>query len=62
MPLGNLTPEQKEKARNCKSVEELTEFVEDEGIELSDEDLDAISGGDDWGGCSDHECGVPFYR
>ena len=40
-----LTPEQMEKARACKSAEELMELAKSEGVELSREQLDAISGG-----------------
>ena len=58
----NITPELMEKARACKSAEELTALAESEGIELSDEQLDAVAGGSGWKGCSDYHCGVPFYR
>lgn len=42
---ANLTDEQKEKAKECKTPEELLAFAEKEGIELSDELLNGISGG-----------------
>jgi len=41
----SLTEEQKEKARACKSYEELVALAGAEGIELPDEILDAIAGG-----------------
>lgn len=41
-----LTPEQLEKAKTCKSPEELLELAKEEGIELSDDDLDKIAGGE----------------
>ena len=41
----SLTDEQKEKAKNIKTLEELTEFAAKEGIELSDVVLDAVAGG-----------------
>ena len=41
----SLTDEQKEKAKTCKSWDELTALAGKEGIELSDEVLDAIAGG-----------------
>lgn len=44
MNLDNITPEQAEKARNLSS-EELAKFVEEEGIELTDEQMDIVSGG-----------------
>ena len=40
-----LTDEQKEKARECKSLDELIEFAGKEGIELPDEMLDSVAGG-----------------
>ena len=41
----SLTDEQKEKAKNCKTLDELIEFAKKEDIELPDEDLNDISGG-----------------
>ena len=40
-----LTDEQKEKARACRTAEELTALAGKEGIELPDEVLDGIAGG-----------------
>lgn len=48
MEVGKLTDRQAEKLEACKSSEEVLEFVKEEGIELSDEDLDAIAGGASW--------------
>jgi hypothetical protein len=42
---NDLTSEQMEKARACKSTDELVELAESEGIELTAEQLDAIAGG-----------------
>ena len=47
----SLTEEQKEKAKSCKTMEELTEFAAKEGIELPDEMLDSVAGGDCKDGC-----------
>jgi len=41
----SLTDEQKEKAKVCKSMDELTALANNEGIELPDEVLNAIAGG-----------------
>ncbi len=41
----SLTDDQKAKARDCRSMDELTELAAKEGVELSDEMLDAIAGG-----------------
>ena len=40
------SPEQMDKIRNCTSSEELIELANSEGIELNDNQLEAISGGD----------------
>ena len=48
--IKNLTEEQMEKARACKSSEELVELAKAEGVELNDEQLDAIAGGT-WYNC-----------
>ncbi len=41
----SLTEEQKEKAKQCKSTDELTVLAGQIGVELPDEMLDAIAGG-----------------
>ena len=47
---ANLTDEQKEKAKECKTLDELMDFAGKEGIELPDELLDGVAGGfaGDW--------------
>ena len=45
MDFEDLTPEQQEKAKACKSADELVELAKAEGFELTDEELEAISGG-----------------
>ena len=60
--LDNLSDELKEKAKACKTVEELAELAASEGVELTTDQLEAIAGGKGWKGCSDHKCGVPNYR
>ncbi len=42
---SSLTDEQKDKARACKSMDELRLLAGEEGIELADELLDSIAGG-----------------
>ena len=49
----NLSEEMKEKVRSCKTVDELVTFVQTEGIELTDEQLDEISGGSVWSDIQD---------
>lgn len=41
----SLTEEQQAKALACKTPEELFELARDEGVELNEDDLDAINGG-----------------
>ena len=43
--LKGLTKEQLEKVKDCKSHEELLKIAKEEGIELSDEQLEAVAGG-----------------
>ena len=53
MNLNELTSEQIERARACKTTEDLVKLAEEEGYELS-----AITGGgvEDWG-CWTYDCG-----
>ena len=43
--LKGLTEEQIAKVKACKNQEELLKLAKEEGIELSDEQLEAVSGG-----------------
>jgi len=45
-----MTPEQMEKARACKTTDELIELAKSEGIELNEEQLEALTGGS-WISC-----------
>ena len=51
--LKGLTDEQIAKAKACKTPDELLKFAKEEGIELTDEQLTAISGGGVCSGVSD---------
>ena len=49
----NLTDEQKKKAKQCKTMDELMALAGEWGLELPDEALDAVAGG----GCRNcNEC------
>jgi hypothetical protein len=65
MKLENLSPEIKQKVLSCQTPEELLALAKEEGYELSEEELRAVSGGGDWiGGCTEHgknEC-PNFYN
>ena len=51
----SLSDDLKAKVATCKTGEELVTLAQTEGIELTDEQLDAISGGGGWL-CSDNTC------
>ena len=53
----NLTEEQKQKVLNLDSREEVDAFIESEGIELTDEQLEAVAGGNIWTCCAVKDCG-----
>ena len=55
MQFEDLSPELQEKARACKSGEELVALAQAEGIELSDDQLEAVVGGAFWD-CSGNYC------
>ena len=40
----DLTPEQQEKAKSCKTVAEVYDLIRNEGFELSDEELKDLPG------------------
>ena len=48
MEFKDLSPEQQEKLRACKTPEEMLELAREEGYELSDEELEAVNGGTSW--------------
>lgn len=45
MNIEGLTPEQQEKIKDCSTPEEILAVAQEEGYELSDDELDAVSGG-----------------
>ena len=48
MSLSDLTPEQMEKAKACKTTEELLELAKEQGQELTLDDLEGVAGGEHW--------------
>ena len=65
MNFENLTEEQKAKARAAKTPEDVLTLAEEEGYELTDDELEAVSGGWCASDCSNHcsnDCRVPFGR
>ena len=63
MDFGNLTPEQIEKAKACKTVEDLLALAKEEGVELPEDQLEAVAGGEgSWGNpdpCTENVDPVP---
>ena len=53
MNFNDLTEEQKAKARACRTPEDMLALAKEEGYELSDAELEEVSGG--WGDpCPDY--------
>ena len=46
-----LTPGQRARAKQCKSAEELLELAKEDGYELTEDELEGISGGS-WDDCN----------
>ena len=46
--IKDLSPELIEKAKGCESPDELVTLAKTEGVQLTDEELDMISGGSTW--------------
>ena len=57
-----LTAEQKAKLMACKNFDELMSALGSMGVELSDEQLDAVAGGGSWGGCEGYSCTYFFNK
>ena len=54
MDIKDLTPEQMKKAKACESREDLVALAKEEGVELTDEQLETLSGGEKvWSESSD---------
>ena len=58
MNVNDLSPELRERALECKSREELAELAKNEGVELSDEQLESLSGGEAAWDCNYYELPV----
>ena len=58
MNYSDLTDEQKAKVSACKTPEELLALAKEEGYELSDEQLGAVSGG--WCECEQDTNSGPY--
>ena len=56
MNFDELSPELQEKVKACKTPEEMLELAKKEGYELSDDELEAVSGGMEWCNAYDKPC------
>ena len=58
MDFSKLSPELRAKAEKCKNMDELLDLAKSEGVDLTAEQLDYISGGGDncYDGCPDDHC------
>ena len=55
MKPNELTDEQKERLKSCKDSAELMFMLDGMGVELTDEQLDAVAGGRSWKQCDQLE-------
>lgn len=53
MKFEELSPEMQEKAKACKTPEDIIALAREEGYNLSEDELEAISGGVSWDCISD---------
>ena len=63
MKPNELSEDQIAKLKSCKDSAELKSMLDDLGLELSDEQLEAAAGGADngWGSCDSHVCPCDSY-
>ncbi len=59
MKFEDLSPELQEKARACKVPEDIMKLAAEEGYDLSETELEAISGGSSW--CEPYGCSSSKY-
>ena len=65
MNFEDLTEDQKAKARAAKTPEDVLTLAREEGYELTDDELEAVSGGWCATDCTNDcksECGMPYMR
>ena len=60
--LKGLTEEQIAKAKACKTQDELLKLAKDEGIELTSEQIEAVSGGGCFSSMKCPNCGSKDFR
>ena len=60
--LNGLTEEQIAKVKKCKTQEELLKLAKDEGVELTNEQIEAVNGGGCLSSFKCPNCGSKDYR
>lgn len=50
----DISPELREKAKECNSPEEILALAKKEGIKLTEEQLESITGGSAWSGAKEY--------
>lgn len=60
--LNGLTEEQITKAKACKNQEELLKLVKEEGVELTSEQIECVTGGGCFSSFKCPQCGSKDYR
>ena len=60
MAIEKLTEEQKEKLRGASSTDEVIALAQEEGIELTDDQLEQISGGATWSDEAERYADCPY--
>ena len=60
--LKGLSEEQIAKVKECKNQEELFQLAKDEGVELTSEQMEAVSGGGCFSSFKCPNCGSKVYR
>ena len=60
MEFNDLSDELKAKAMACKTPEELMALAKEEGHELSEDEIEAISGGVTWSKCNHYKRGFCY--
>lgn len=58
--LNGLTEKMRSKVDACENAEDLMALAESEGVELTDEQMEMVSGGTVWDDC--FTCTSEFYR
>ena len=56
--LSKLTGEQRQKVEAAQSPEELLAIAKETGYELTQDELEAVSGGYSWKVCTRYDCNV----